>query len=231
MEHNRSEQNETEAIEANGGVGETIVLESEALEPKNQTTSCDGRCEWRKKYDEIKKSYLKLTVRHCEVSIKHDELLKAATNSDRLIISGESELMSSDDIFTVNELRCLDSVSLERKKDSNFILQCIQFAYKSNKSELLNRTLKGRHERVEIKDDGSVERIQPAKTPLTPEKVTRIEELFINRVSKSKCVAAEFSERIKQTNINKLIASAIKNVSNKEKSLVKLPTENVDLEL
>lgn len=122
---------------------------------------------------------------------------------------------SINDIFTPNQLRILESLPLEKKKDSTFILQCIECAYKDNRSTLVNKTLFGTLERTEFRDDGAVV-VRPAKDPLTPEKVKRIEELFVKRVTKSKCLAAEFTERITPTNINRLIASAIRNVSNKE---------------
>lgn len=92
----------------------------------------------------------------------------------------------------------------------------------------MNKTLYGTLERKEFGDDGAVV-VRPAKDPLTPVKVKRIEELFIKRAIESKCLAAEFAERIKSTNINRLIASAVRNVSNKENP--KKPQKNVNLNL
>lgn len=185
--------------------------------------NCEGS-DWRskyeesnKKYEELKKSYMKLSLRHSELLMKHDDLVKTATNSVRPNTDDElaEALSPSDNIFTPNEIKCLQSLTLEKKKDSTFILQCIEYAYKDTASTLLGKTLKGTLERVEYKENGDVQS-HPAKDPLTPEKVKRIEELFIDRVSKCKISAVEFGERIKQTNINKLIAAAIKNVANKQ---------------
>lgn len=139
-------------------------------------------------------------------------------------------MSASDDVFTENEVKFLQSLPLDKKKDSAFILQCIKYSYKNNEATLRNKTLKGTLDRVEIKDDGT-QTVHPAKDPLTPEKVKRIEQLFIDRVSKSKCFAGEFGDRVKQTNINKLIAYAIKNVSSKEKPNEAVSSQNTDLNL
>lgn len=102
-------------------------------------------------------------------------------------------------------------------KDSTFILEAVRYLYKEDLSVLLGKTLKGRPERTEFKDGGMV-KLNPSKDPLTPEKVKRIEQLFIDRVTKSNTKAVDHGERIKPTYINKLIASAISNITKKFKS-------------
>lgn len=197
-----------------------------------KSNGCDGSCEiWRKKYGDLKQSHIKLSLRHCELSMKYDELLKISTNTATSSCDDVSDVLSpNDNVFTPNQIRILESLPLEKKKDSTFIMQCIDYAYKENSSTLVNKTLKGTLERIEMQDDGAVV-VRPAKNPLTPEKVKRIEELFIQRVSKSKCLAGEFAERIKTTNINRLLASAIRNISNKEKPKDKSSHQNVNLNL
>lgn len=188
----------------------------------------------RKKYDDLKKSHVQLCVEHCELSMKYKALLKTTTetvSSTSSDVSDESQpIPPADNIFTANEIIVLQNFPLEKKKDSTFILKCVEFAYKDNTSSLVNKTLKGTLERVEIQNDKPVA-VRPAKDPLTPEKVKRIEELFIKRVTNSKCLAGEFVERIKTTNINRLIASAIRNISSKEQPKDKLSKKNDDLNL
>lgn len=204
----------------------------------NETKSIEcQQCEvWRQKYEELRKTYVKLCVKHTDQSMKHDDLLKATESSVRAssdeVTSGEASESSSpsDDGFTEREIRHLQSLPLHKKKDSTFILQCIEYAYQNRTAELTNRTLKGTRDRYEVQD-GVPTVIRPGKEPLTPEKVQKIEKLFIARISKSKCLAGEFGERIAPTYINRLIASAIKNVSNKEKAPATKSAENQDLPL
>jgi len=87
-----------------------------------------------------------------------------------------------DEVFTLNEIKSLQSIPIAKANDSSFVLQCIQYAYKADPSILRYRTLKGIPERIEINPDGTEEH-HPAKNPLTPTKVERIQELFIERVS------------------------------------------------
>ncbi len=198
----------------------------------NAVKSCDASCELlRKKYKDLKKIHFQLCQRHCEISMKYDQLVETL-DTVRKAESTNAELSdlpsSTDDVFTPNQIRILESLPLEKKKDSTFILQCIEYAYKDKTSTLANKTLYGTLERKEFGDDGAVV-VRPAKDALTPEKVIRIEKLFVKRVTESKCLSAEFAERIKPTNINRLIASAIRNVSNKENP--KQTKKNVNLNL
>lgn len=184
----------------------------------------------RKKYEDLKQSHIKLSVRHCELVMKYDELVNAKTNTNVSHLEASDMLSSTGDVFTANEIRILESLPLEKKKDLNFILQCVQYAYKENPSVLVSKTLKGTLEKIEILDGVAVE-VRPAKSPVTPEKVKRIEELFIKRVTASKCLAVEFGERIKPKYMNRLIATAITNISNKVKPSDNLLKENVNLNL
>lgn len=167
--------------------------------------------------------------------MKHDELLKNMTSNEKLVDRNTGEMSdgaesTSDEVFTPNEIRHLLSLPLDKKKDSTFILQCVQYAYKNNVAALANKTLKGTGERIEVKEDGA-RVLHPGKESLTPEKVRRIEQIFIDRVSRSTCMASEFGDRVKQSNINKHIASAIKNVANKGKPKNQSSTQNEHLNL
>lgn len=168
--------------------------------------------------------------------MKHEELVLVSTGTVRPNTEAEESnvvsptLSMSDGIFTENEIKCLQCLPLDKKKDSTFILNCIQYAYKHNVACLTKKTLKGTRARYEVKE-GDLVTVKPGKDPLTPEKVARIKELFIDRVTKSKCMAGEYGERVKQTNINQLIANAVKNVSFKEAPKEVLSNQNADLNL
>lgn len=204
---------------------------------KNTDKLCGAPCQsLRKKYVDLKKSHFLLCHKHCELSMKFEELV-ATLNAIREAEPSNAEPSnaevsgvppSTDDVFTYNQLMLLKSLPLEQTKDSNFILQCIEYAYKDNTSALMGKTLFGTRERKEFGDDGAVV-IRPAKEPLTPKKVKRIEELFVKRVTDSKCLSAEFAARIKTTNIHRLIASAIRNVCNKENPKKNLKNVNLNL--
>lgn len=56
-----------------------------------------------------------------------------------------------------------------------------------------------------------------AKDPLTPEKVRRIKALFAGRISKCTIDSAHYTERMKDTYVNKLLAAGIKNLAQKFK--------------
>lgn len=199
----------------------------------DSNTLCDGCKEtkiaaqrWERKYKDLKKRYVKLSVHFCELHMKYNDLktttnsvnshlVDASTNSVHSDIA-DDEVLSTDAVFTLDEITFLRSIPLAKAKDSSFILQCLQYAYKSNPSVLLYKSLKGVAESTEIKDDGTHE-YHPAKEPLTPKKVVRIQKLFIERLDKCKTGSVDYGERIKQANINKLFASGINNIIKKHK--------------
>lgn len=203
---------------------------------EKEKAACDNEScvRLRKKYDDIKKSHVQLCVEHCELLMKYNALLKISTEPTipPLPIDVSNVCPPTDSvgsIFTPSEIIILESLPLEKKKDSTFILKCVEFAYK-DKSALTHKTLKGTLERIEIHDDQAVA-VRPAKDPMTPEKVKRIEELFVKRVTHSKCLAGEFAERIKSTNINRLIASAVRNIVSKGQPKNKSTKNNDELDL
>lgn len=158
----------------------------------------------------MKKSYVKLSLRHCEVNMKYDDLVKVATNTCNPNTDTDlQDEASSGDIFTNNELKNLKCTALDKKNDSTFILKAIRYLYK-DVSVLQNKTLQGTLERKIFNDDGTFTVIPP-KDALTPEKVKRVEQLFIDRVTRSNCGAVEYGERLKL--VNKLFASAVSNLT------------------
>lgn len=210
---------------------------------------------WHLKYDDVKKSMIKLSLKYTDLMMKYEDLVETAKGAVRPkvntqeISDGESQSSSTSngesqsayasnavsqslvvncDIFTESEIKCLQCVSLDKKKDSTFIFNCVQYAYKNDLASLATRTLKGTRGRYEIKE-GELVTIRAGKDPLTPEKVQRIQQLFIDRVTRSRCMSAEFGERVRLTNINKLIASAVKNISNREAPTDVQSNENLNL--
>lgn len=146
--------------------------------------------------------------------MKYNDLLKSKSHTSNDVGVSEATAVSGD-IFTPNELKFLQCMSLEKKEDSTFVHQCVQFAYKSDLHVLAHRTLKGTKDWIEIKDDGE-KKHHAAKEPLSPHKVNRIKDVFHERISKCAIDAATFGERVNDANINKLFASAIKNISKKQ---------------
>lgn len=65
-----------------------------------------------------------------------------------------------------------------------------------------------------ISDDGDVAYL-PAKDPLNPQKVKRIRELFVERIKKCNLKPAANNVRMKDSYMNKLIASGITNIAKK----------------
>lgn len=217
-----------------------------------------GECDkWQKKYEDVKKSHIKLSVRYTELMMKYDELVEVAKGTVRPNVNSETDepqissianriasqtlslsdgaaqsLCQPDDIFTENEIKCLKCLPLDKNKDSTFILNCLQYAYKNNAASIAMKTLKGTRGRYEVSDSGDLVEVKAGKDPLTPEKVHRIKQLFMDRVTKSKCMAVEFGERVKEIYFNRLIASAVKNISNKAAPSKKPPpNKNDDLNL
>ncbi len=172
------------------------------------------RDEWQEKYKELKKSYYKLAVRHSELDLMHKDLEKVATakTNEYNIDENAISIATDSDIFTAAELRFLQCMPLEKKKDSTFVLQCVKFAYKEDTSVLNNKSLYGTKGRIEFTEDGGEVR-QPAKQPLSPHKVDRMRGVFIDKISKCNLNAVEYGVRMKETYLNQLIASAIKNIS------------------
>lgn len=202
----------------------------------------------RKKYHDLKQTHMELCLQHCQLSMKYEAIRRVKTGTEPIgteptgteptgtepsasdDVSVPDPLPLTDNIFTTNEIILLESLPLDKSHDSNFILKCVEYAYKENPSVLVTKTLKGTRERIEIQD-GVVVAVRPAKDSLTPEKVKKIEDVFINRVTKSKCLAGEFAERIKPKNINRLIGSAVSNISNKAQPKVKPSQKNDHLNL
>lgn len=262
---------ETEPKKSNNTQPATIDVDAD------EKVCCQQCVVWREKYHQLKKSHAKLSLRHTNQLMKHDDLLEVATGSSNFVsaeapsisetlpesatsasanslaqISGEasktlskvlkhihvkvsspaptSEQVPSSNVFTPNEINRLRSLPLEKKNDSNFILHCIEYAYKNRTAVLPNKTMNGTRDRYEVKD-GTPTIVRQGKDPLTPEKVHEIKKLFIKRISDSRCLAGEFGDRIKPTYVNQLIATAIKNVSNKEKPIITKANRNKDLNL
>lgn len=172
------------------------------------------RIEMEEKYKELKKMYYKLAVHHSELDLKHKDLKALKTNENNIDLN-VSLAAADSDIFTPNELKFLQCMPLEKQKDSTFVLQCLKFAYKQNTSVLYNKSLFGTKGRIEFTDDRK-EVQHPAKEPLSPQKVERIRGVFIARISKCEINSVEYGLRIKETYLNQLFASAIKNITKQQ---------------
>ncbi|XP_037034283.1 uncharacterized protein LOC119073076 [Bradysia coprophila] len=170
--------------------------------------------EWERKYKEIKGKYLNLTINYSEENIKYKNLIKVATRSNRS--DNNEATLAGDSLITSNEVKALDRIPLETTKDSTFIKDCLQYIYKKNLSVLCQKSVKGTSERVEFSADGEEVKRHPAKDPITPEKYDRVKELFIDRISQCDIDPVSHGERLKEANINRLMASGIKNISKKQ---------------
>lgn len=175
---------------------------------------CNECKNWAAKYKDLKMLYLKLTIRHAEVDLKFQDLTNTKTNTNQLV--PDNAASSNDDVFTTREINYLQFMPLEKKADSTFVLRCLEYAYKDNMSVLNAKTLKGKSEVLQISEEGNVEHIVQCKDPLTPKKVERIRDLFIERISKCQLNPVAYGERIKDTYLNKLIASSIRNIVKKK---------------
>lgn len=229
-------QNENGNNELNGAVAEENTdfnqvvttkapVESESYSSKS-STECEGcvkkaaeRDEWEYKYKqevesrkELKKVYMNLNIQFSELYMKHNDLLKTASN---IKPKSFDDPAACNDVFSSNEIKFLQFMPLDKKNDCSFILNALKYAYKSDTSVLVSKTLKGKSEWTEIKDGYEIH--HDAKTPLTPEKVERIKGLFIDRISNCEIHSADYGERIKDSYMNKLFAAGIKNISKKFK--------------
>lgn len=127
------------------------------------------------KFKEMQKRYLKVTAYCTEVNIKYEHLLKAGTRTGQ---PEDDEQSFIDDFFSPNEIKMLHGISLEKKNDSTFILQCLKFAYKKDLSVLGTRSLNGTSSSIAVSEEGGLIEV-PGKVALTPEKVSRIRQLFM----------------------------------------------------
>lgn len=216
--------------QVDGASANAVIIEKEVVSEghdSKSTTECAGcaqkaieRDEWKEKYNqevekrkELKKVYVNTTISFTELYSKYNALLKTSASTHQSVDDAAS---SGQDIFTPAEVKFLQCTSLEKKTDCTFINHCLKYAYKVDRSVLVFKTLKGTSEWTEINGEG-VEIQHAAKTPLTPKKVERIKGLFYERLSKCEIDAVEYSERIKDSYVNKLIAAGIKNLSKKFK--------------
>lgn len=132
-----------------------------------QPSQCSNeRCvEMEKKYKDLMKLYLKATHRFSELDHKYSELLRMKTRIGPPDTNVAEE--PSNDIFSLNELKYLQSIPLSKTADSTFILKCLDFAYKSDPSVLRCKTLKGKAEVTQYDDDGNIKQ-QAKRNPWLP---------------------------------------------------------------
>lgn len=121
-----------------------------------------------------------------------------------------------DVIFSKEDIRILKGLPLDKRNDSTFILQCLKFSYKDDLTFLTNKSVNGTASVVEVSDEGKQETIL-GKDPLTPQKVARIRQLFIERLSACDVDAATFRARIKDSKVNHLMGTGINNICKKYK--------------
>lgn len=170
--------------------------------------------EWERKYKELKRTYINLTINYSEENIKYKNLIKVATRSTHS--DNNEAILTADGMITSNEVKALQRISLETSKDSTFIKDCLEYLYKDNLAVLSQRSVKGTSEKIEFSADGEEVKRHPAKDPITPEKYDRVKALFIDRISQCDIDPVSHGERLKETNINRLMASGIKNISKKQ---------------
>lgn len=168
--------------------------------------------EWERKYSELKKVHAKQSIHFSELYSKHNDLLKTVMNINK---PAAEEAASSTDIFTPNEVKFLQCMDLEKTKDCTFVHHCLKFAYKSDLTVMASKTLWGTASWTGTSKNGEQVHHE-AKDPLTPEKVRRIKALFADRISKCRIDSAEYSERMKDPYVNKLIGAGVKNLSQKK---------------
>lgn len=206
------EQNETPTLKLCQCETLELVLNSDSQNAREKCAECK---KWEKKYHHLKMLYLKLANHHAEVDLKYHDLLKTKTST--VPLPSDGTVSSSDDVFSAREVNYLRCMPLEKKNDSTFVLHCLTYAYKDNVAVLKKKTLKGKSEVQQISENGCVEHVVPAKDPLTPKKVEQIRDLFIERISKCQLDPVSYGERIKDTYLNKIIASSIRNIVKKSK--------------
>lgn len=179
----------------------------------SRPAKCSQCVEWKVKYDELQKFSLKLTIHNANTDLKFADLLSTKTYENELLPDDVEK--SSDGFFTARELKFLKCLPNERSSDSTFVRHCLEFIYKDNLSVFSNKTLFGTAEKKHFSDQGVVERVEGGKDPLTPPKVARIRSLFVGRISKANAGAVEYGERIKDSYLNRLIASSLQNICKK----------------
>lgn len=191
-----------------------LVMEKQLIAADVVLISQCAECsKLQNKYKVLKKDYMKMGTNYAELRIKYEDLLSTKT----YINANSSDITDtavSDGIFTGSEIAVLKSMSLDQKTDSTFILKCLQYAYKQDLAVLLKKTLKGKTEAMIISDDGEVE-YKPGKDPLSPQKVQKIRQLFVERINKCNLKPAENADRMVDAYMNKLIASGITNIGKK----------------
>lgn len=197
-----------------------VLDEIQVSDQSEKTAKCVGCVEkdnqlkdWENKFAALQKTYLTQCHHFSELTIKHKVLLSSLDSSP---FSSNDNATSevTDDIFSETELKILENMPLDKKKDSTFVLHCLEYAYKNNLDSFSGKTLKGVPESVKFDKDGREIRV-PKKDPFTPEKVARIRQLFVKRLSNSKIDSASFSSRVSEANFNKIFASCVKNIANK----------------
>lgn len=140
-------QNEVEQ----GRDASSQAMEKEVVAEIVATSDCTGCKYWQANYKALKKDYMKMGTNFAELRLKYNDLLETKTYTNPSYIN--DPVSSSDLIFTPSELSALQSMALDQKCDSTFILRCLHFAYKNDLSALHNKTLKGKPESMIISDD------------------------------------------------------------------------------
>lgn len=89
------------------------------------------------------------------------------------------------------------------KDDAKFVRQGMEFLYKENMDKLVNRSVKGTKKRA--RTSKGVTKQHSAKLPLTPEKISILRSLFIERITEKCAESTEFTKRNSDVYFNKLL--------------------------
>lgn len=164
----------------------------------------------KRKYKALQKNYAKLAIENAEVTLKHKHLSKTIANiNENDTECADDSKITTDGLFLDSELETLNRLSAAKRYDSTFIRSTLEFLYQEDFSILRNKSV---HGTIDTNFSNS-------KKPLTPAKVKRIKELFVDRLCKCRLDPATFEERSKESRINQLLATGIKNIVNKIKDV------------
>lgn len=111
--------------------------------------------------------------------------------------------------FLPDELAVLRSIDHDRRKDTTFVRNCLNYMYKDKLYVFKKKSALGAPKRNVNSSNGTVVEV-PATEAITPEKYVILKEIFSDRISAMTISEDERDERKRK--LNNLIGKAITNI-------------------
>lgn len=169
-----------------------------------------------------KEAQIQESIAKCmEINAQKDEKIKSLENQAEQILqlsakstnnsaSTQTNLVKTltvfeqfNEVLAENQLSTLRSIDKSTKGDSTFVLNCVRFIYSHDLEQLAHKSVTG------------ASKSSDPKEPITPQKLSQLKTMYVERLTDLKTGKAEKEEREKK--FNRHVHRAIININNAQK--------------